>query len=85
MDSDACKTKINWFTQMLTEFLLPAMTIVFYKMPTVVDLTALLDALATHAVYEMILCEVVPNIPMHVIVCELNLDFVEALLCPVLV
>lgn len=53
---------------MLTEFPLPAMTNVAYKMPKVADLMALLDVLAIHVAYEMILCVVVPNIPVHVIV-----------------
>lgn len=52
---------------MLTEFPLPAMTIVVYKMPKVVDLMALLDVRAIRAVRETNLCVAVPNIPMHVI------------------
>lgn len=68
---------------MLTEFLLPAMTIVVYKMLKVVDLMALLDVQVIRVAYEMILCAVVPSIPMHVTAFELSLDFVGALLCPV--
>lgn len=45
---------------------------------------ALLDVRAIHAAYEMNLCAAVPNIPMHVIVCEWSLDFVAVLLCLVL-
>lgn len=69
---------------MLTEFPLPAMTIVVYKMLKVVDLMALPDVRAIYVVYEMIPYAVAPNIPMHVIVVELSLDFVVVLLCPVL-
>lgn len=68
---------------MLTEFLLPAMTIVVYKMLKVVDPMALLDVQVIRVAFEMILCAVVPSIPMHVTAFELSLDFVGALLCPV--
>ena len=57
---------------MLTEFPLPAMTNVAYKMPKVVDLMVSFDVLAIHVAYEMILCAAVLNIPVHVIVFELN-------------
>lgn len=77
--------EINRFTQMLIEFPLPAMTIVVYRMPKVVDLMALPDVRAIYVAYEMILCGAVPSIPMHVIVAESSPDFVVVLLCPVLV
>lgn len=45
---------------------------------------ALLDVLVKRVAYEMILCVVVPNIPVHVIVFGLNLGSVVVLLSLVL-
>lgn len=70
---------------MLIEFPLPAMTIVAYKMPTAADLMASLDVRVKYVAFEMIPCVAVPNIPMHVIVVELSLDFAVVLSCLVLV
>lgn len=70
---------------MLTAFPLPAMTIVAYRMLKVADPIALLDVQGRRAVSEMIPCEVEPNIRVHVIVCEWNLDPEVVLSCLVLV